>query len=313
MDEPTLKRLAFIKFIFRTGVEFSSKLTPYNSISLLHFHDSIEMFLKLSIDYNGDFSTISKDLGIPKLMEKIDEKIKENDPTSSLSYSGLMTLNSARNKFKHTGMIPASIDIETYRSNASTFFLENCKILFSIEFSEISMAHLIFNEEIRNEINDAEEKFNNSLVDEALEKLAMGFAIALILFNEKKKLFGFYSSTNSVSISWDYDNKELDLHDLESFSDDVHVEFENIYEILNIFLLNLDYPSYYKFKYVTPEITYHRREKKFITKVKNWEIPPDDSDFQFCISFVIDAIIKIENSLKSFEKLPKLKSRILDF
>ena len=53
MDELTTKRLAVIKQLYRQGVNQSYDTEPMNGFSLLSFHDSVEMFMKLCAEQKG--------------------------------------------------------------------------------------------------------------------------------------------------------------------------------------------------------------------------------------------------------------------
>lgn len=53
MDELTAKRLAVIRYLFEKGKTMSYEAEPLNGLSLLPFHDSIEMFMKLCADVKG--------------------------------------------------------------------------------------------------------------------------------------------------------------------------------------------------------------------------------------------------------------------
>lgn len=45
LDKAVTRRLAFIRYLFNRAVEQSKKSEPLSSVSLLMFHDAIELFL----------------------------------------------------------------------------------------------------------------------------------------------------------------------------------------------------------------------------------------------------------------------------
>ncbi|GAH70959.1 unnamed protein product [marine sediment metagenome] len=51
ISQTILKRLSFIKYLYQLGINQSRQKTPQNSISILMFHDSVELFLQLSTEY----------------------------------------------------------------------------------------------------------------------------------------------------------------------------------------------------------------------------------------------------------------------
>lgn len=53
MDEITTKRLAVIRHLYERGKPLSYEGEPLNGLSLLPFHDSVEMFIKLCADVKG--------------------------------------------------------------------------------------------------------------------------------------------------------------------------------------------------------------------------------------------------------------------
>jgi len=51
LDSIIIKRLSFIKSLFKIGIKQSKQKPPLDSISILMFHDSVELFLQLSTDF----------------------------------------------------------------------------------------------------------------------------------------------------------------------------------------------------------------------------------------------------------------------
>lgn len=52
-NEIIINRLALIKQLFKIGVDHSKQFEPLAAFSILSFHDSIEMFLKLVAEHNN--------------------------------------------------------------------------------------------------------------------------------------------------------------------------------------------------------------------------------------------------------------------
>ena len=53
LNPETIRRLAFIKYFFQFAREQSKYPSPQNYISILMFHDSVELFLHLSAESLG--------------------------------------------------------------------------------------------------------------------------------------------------------------------------------------------------------------------------------------------------------------------
>ena len=73
MESTIIQRLSFIKYIFSMGLNQSHQPDPLNSISILSFHDSVELFLQLSLEKLD----ISKaDVKFMKYYELINDKLQ---------------------------------------------------------------------------------------------------------------------------------------------------------------------------------------------------------------------------------------------
>jgi hypothetical protein len=51
--EILIKRLSIVKLLYKTGLEQSKQSESISFFSILTFHDSIEMFLKLASEHKG--------------------------------------------------------------------------------------------------------------------------------------------------------------------------------------------------------------------------------------------------------------------
>ena len=71
LDNTVRMRLAFIKHMYNVGVEQSQKPEPFCSMSILTFHDAIDLFLGLSLEF---------------LSSKLDKLPKEKDKIYFMDY-----------------------------------------------------------------------------------------------------------------------------------------------------------------------------------------------------------------------------------
>ena len=125
------KRLAHIKQLFNIGIEQSNKPESIAVFSMLAFHDSIEMFLKLLAEHKGlnsaNYSFMDYWTNIPNLT------LKES----------MRNLNARRVNLKHRGLLPAKSEIEISRVNTIDFFQQNTFTQFNVEFDDISLIELV--------------------------------------------------------------------------------------------------------------------------------------------------------------------------
>src|SRR5687767_11789056 len=131
-QEIIVKRLSLIKYLYQTAITQSRQQETIAFISILSFHDSIDMFVQLAaqkknIKRKGQTFLMNYFSLIPELTHEASVK----------------KINDRRNSLKHNGQIPAKIEIEESRTIASLFFEENTKIVFGVEFKDISLFDLV--------------------------------------------------------------------------------------------------------------------------------------------------------------------------
>jgi len=258
-----IKRLAFIKYFYQFAREQSKLPSPQNYISILMFHDSVELFNYLTAQLR-DITIKTK----TNFMEYW--QIFKQDGFELTRKADMNKLNEARKGFKHSGNLPNKDDIEFFRVNTQSFFEENCPVIFGIKFTEISLLNLIQDEEVKETLEKAQIDFNNEHYKESLENIAIAFRILLENYEENKKVYG---------------KSPFDIGD-----------DQRIQEVLKIIILNLDYRKYVKFRSLTPDRLVYAINVRFSPM---WFSKKDKTDFkkedvEYCIEFVIESALKLQ-------------------
>ena len=287
--EILIKRLALIKYLFNLGVEQSKQQEPLSSFSILHLHDSIEMFLKLLAEHQNiksdNFSFLDFWTKIPSLT------LKES----------MRNLNSRRVNIKHKGLLPSKSDIEISRVNSTDFFYQNTETHFNIKFDEISLLSLLNNEEVKLNLEKSILELNNSNFKESIKYVAIAFDILIHSYESSKK--SWYGSSpfffgkdltflSSFHIGF---GKEIGGNvgrKLDDFIDKVKDSLDGIQKAVKIMSFGFDYKKYSKFKLLTPTIT-RRFDETYVAEIlgdKKW----NKENCQFCIDFVIDSSLKLQ-------------------
>lgn len=290
MDELTTKRLAVIKQLYLHGVNQSYDVEPMNGFSILSFHDSVEMFMKLCAEVKK--VRIDRNVNFGDYFSKIPE----------LQCSATMTnLNNKRVSLKHSGTIPSKLDIEISRTNVADFFEQNTPVFFDVRFNDISLISLIKYESVRNYLNKAISLISSNDFKNSISYSQIAFKELIWCFNaentinyesifEEKSDFTFLSSFHlRVGLGRDFDK----------FIDNVSESIPQLEERLNIIGLGIDFMRYMKFKLLSPMIQmwphkegderYHiyinDEHDRRICNLRN---------AQFCFDFVIDSALKLQ-------------------
>lgn len=296
--ELLMKRLSVIKLLYKVGLEQSKQSEAISFFSILTFHDSIEMFLKLASEHRNiksdKFSFIEYWDSMPHLT------LKES----------MKNLNLRRVNLKHKGLVPAKIEIESSRVNVTDFFEQNTKNTFDIEFSDISLFELIKFEETKKLLKFAQESLNKSEIESCIESVTKSFYELLFEYKENKRYWGkshlnFVEKVpNDRSYSFNDSNTRVNKQ-LETIVNKVNKNFEQLERALEVISLGFDYRKYTKFKILTPVASrmmngnYHLQ----IMREKNWNV----ENCQFLVDFVLECSLKLQEFDFDVENLEPTK------
>jgi len=286
-----IRRLSFIKYFYQFAREQSKLPSPQNYISILMFHDSVELFIYLSAQF--------RDINIKTKTNFMEYWQKFVDDGFELSHKADMNkLNEARKNFKHSGNFPNKDDIEFFRVITKSFFEENCPLIFGLEFSEISLLDLIQDDGVKEILRNAQNESDGGEYKKSLELIALAFKTLLKNYEENKKisyksLFDIGENLRFLSpFSLFYGN-----NDPVKYSDYIRQITEtinDIQEILKILVLNLDSKKYIKFRYLTPIINFGSNEIHFTTWTKGSSKGENSEDIKFCMDYVIESALNLQ-------------------
>jgi len=298
IEESFIRRLAFIKYLYKMAIEQSKKQEPLCSASILIFHDAVELFLQLSSE-KLDFGKQQ-----PNFMDYWD-LFSSKIPIGGLTQKESMRrLNKSRVALKHNGTLPSKLDIETFRANVTSFFKENTPLVFGINFSDISMVELIKCEDVKNNLKETENLLQKNQIEESLDKVALAFNQLIDDFEERllKKygrnpfFFGesmtFLSSFHlGISRGGDSDFERK----LAEYIDKVKGSIEAFQKAVKIISLGIDYRRYIKFRLLTPSIS-RTIDGNYVIQRFPWgsEGKPTSDDVQYCIDFVLEIAITLQ-------------------
>ncbi len=177
-DELFIKRLSFIKYLFDRAVETSGLDQPLCNAAILGLQDGVELFLDLALEYNDlsrheylkSTNQKKNDISFMEYWDVFESKI--------ISISGkdsMRKLNEARVELKHRGLFADKTSIGVFVKSTTTFFVDNCKSLFEIDFDSFSMLFLVKESEWKELLKEAEVLITQEKWVEANEKIALAF------------------------------------------------------------------------------------------------------------------------------------------
>ncbi|MFX1392646.1 MAG: hypothetical protein ACFFAH_03645 [Promethearchaeota archaeon] len=295
LDPPTIKRLSFIKYLYQIAVEQSHKPEPQNSVAVLMFHDSIELFLELAAEFLG--CNISSNTSFMGYFELINSKLSNNQLSQKVAMN---RLNKSRVNLKHNGVLLTTGDIESFRVNAKNFFEENTQLVFEIELEKLSLIDLIDNDFIRNILKDAKNDSQNGDHKSALERLSIAYNQLTIDYEKSKKTI-YNNSAFLIGENLEYEFGFGEVGSLENIKGTI----KEIQNILKPILFNFDMRKYIKFKHLTPEVLFYGK-KDYDKNDVYWHFGENKSfsakEVDFCLNFIIECALKLQEFDFELEK-----------
>lgn len=293
----TMQRLAFVKYLYEAGVHQSKKAEPLCALSVLTFHDAIELFLRISSEHL-DISRGQQEPSFMEYWDLINQGLQEKHMKGELTQKESMRrLNKARVSLKHHGTMPSKLDIEAFRSSTTDFFESNTPTIFGTDFRSISLIQVIRSEEVRNSLSKAENLIADGRTRDALVKVAVAFAQVFEEYENRieKQLgtaFPFDSRIRTASraeIGW----SRLDGN-MADFIREVDESICDLRESVRVLSTGIDYRKYARFRSIAPRAYPSDKGYLIAEPVIETEVPPSEDDVRFCIDFVIECAIALQ-------------------
>jgi hypothetical protein len=282
IDPVKVKRLALIKHIYTIGLSQTNYPEPLYATAILTFHDAVELFLQLTCE---EYDIHEKRINFEDYWAKIQAFNGVDLPHKAT----MARLNSSRVNFKHHGNVPSKLDIEGFRASVTYFFEESTKLVFGIEFSAISLVELVMNTNVRNKIYESTDFAKTQNLNEAQTQLAISFTMLIRDFENDnlasngRSIFNF---GREYRLGDDFSSRNMDI-----LKENVSI-LRNIVEIL---ALGIDTKKFAKFRSLTPIVNiyasgdYYTHPNPFLPKFAITQ-----ADNQFCVDFVIESAIKLQ-------------------
>jgi hypothetical protein len=280
INEATMRRLAFVRYMYDLGMEQSRQPEPMYAASLLTLHDCSEFFLQLAAEHVGVGG--SQSVTLMAYWQRINDKLT----TGQIAHdAGMRRLNDARAAFKHHGMYPSRLTIETARATVTSFLSDSTPLVFGIEFDSVSMLHLVTCEATRLSLEQAAHQMQNGESLEAVIKCGLAFVHLMDDYGERiREKYGY----NARFFSGFQKARGSKLDALDKLVDRVSA----LEEDLRIMSSHLDYRRYRKFRFLVPPIvmTHGGDYQVFKARMRT----PTMEECRFCFDFVIDSAIRLQ-------------------
>jgi len=290
-DHSTVKRLAFIRYLYREGVSQSRGPSPYSCSSILLFHDAVELFLQLASEYLDAGSQR------PKFLDYWDLLNARLEGTELGQKESMRRLNKARVALKHHGTFPSELNIESFRAATTNLLEDSTELVFGVSFKDISLIEYVDLETARMRLFAAQRHTQSGEVLEALDEIAVAFLELISDYEDRKRdrwqrspfFFGkSMTFLNSFHMGIDRTGSPAERK-IAEFVDGVKESVEAMQDAIKVLALGLDYRKYSRFKNLTPNVL--RTASKGFRIQRQMRDPEEVSpeDVRFCLDFVVES------------------------
>jgi len=288
LSPSTVRRLAFIRFLYSQGLDQATRPQPLAATALLSFHDAVEMFLLLvaehlnvSLDRNTTFDGYWTQIGAQASVQLP-------------SRAAMRRMNNSRVNFKHHGSIPSATDLDQFRGDTTTFFADATQAVFAADFSRIDMTDLVTQPGALAKIRDAETQVGRDDYVEALALLSEALDHLLDDYADRKR-------TSRGATAFSFGPRRFDPFarlEIQKISPKLDTQIKAITDALGqmqralrILAVGLDYRRYARFDMLVPDILHFATGRREVRPIPGLHL--GDEEYQFCKLFVIEAALHL--------------------
>ncbi|MBU0707325.1 hypothetical protein KKG41_03060 [Patescibacteria group bacterium] len=296
VTQDILYRLVLAKSLFRNADQIISDptLNQYSlATGLLNLHDSLDNFLgaaasqlNISIKARGTLLTTL-------------DKIEEMSKIALIKTQEIRQLNQLRNDIKHKGIPPNVSFGVALLPPIKTFLSKYSQDFFSLSWETISLADIIKETAVRQDMKDVEQMITSKQYKKALHRMA----------EIKFQIFEYSDLTMYLGGRFDLfmppsEQKIKARQKQYVFTSDIKGElFSDIYERIKSVEKGIDLEKMKQFESLTAECgVQNDKSKRIIFKHgSNWAAPNwTKQNALFCFNYLIDIILKTQQKEKEF-------------
>ena len=276
----TVRRLAFIRFLYGQGLDQARRPQPLAATALLSFHDAVEMFLLLAAEHLN--VSLDKNTTFDGYWTQIAAKADVQLP----SRNAMRRMNLSRVSFKHHGSIPSATDLDQFRADVTTFFTDAAQAVFAADFTSTDMTDLVTQQGALAKIRDAEINASEGDYVEALALLSEAFDHLLDDYGDRKRI-SYDTTAFSFGPGQDFGKFAI----LDTQTQAIADAIIPMQRALRVLAVGLDYRRYARFDMLRPRIRCFGDWHREVQPVPG--LPLGDEEYQFCKLFVIETAIQL--------------------
>ena len=210
------------------------------------------------------------------------------------------TIAELRTPLKHNLIFPNRETVRQVLSDLSLLFTENTKTYLGKAFDTVSLADMLSDPLLRQEIKQAEQDRDNSRLGGAAEHLKVAFDHLLESMRRHQlpvharhwvelpdQLFAEREATTIIEGSRG--------REFERLLRNANETYRKLKDRMQLLLLGINMADYARFEYITPEIHYFKGGNRTVFGTAQGTLVQNKENIDFCFSFVLEAALKAQS------------------
>lgn len=292
-----MPRLAFIRYLYKVAVDQSRLPLPMGAAAILGFQDAVELFLVLAADHLN----VSIDAKSPfdKYFVTVDDALSAAGRDRLSGKTGMLQLNQARVGLKHYGNLPDEREIERFRSRVGAFFEDNIATVFDgTEFDKVSLVKTVKPDDVRDSLEEAQRLADADRLPDAIRQVGAAFWSLIADFHSRHEAavgqmpFTFHAALTESAPPQVMDNYGYNPR-LKAWDESNRTDYRiaKLEDMVAAMYTGLDIGRWVRFRMLTAT---RMSLSPAVSDSAEPSATPKAGDFQFCLDFVIDSAIRLQ-------------------
>jgi hypothetical protein len=295
LTQEDVTKLAFAKYLLALAKQHLTRPEPLASVSLLLLHDATEHLLVLCCYKVGADPSKSDFQGYWKLIE---EKRTQQAPLPDRGR--MVAFNKARVALKHHGNQPSRTQLQDFQTLVLNFFDNVVPEIFGLSFASINLAAFVTNKEARKHLETATAAFDEGRYTDSVNETAYAFDDI-----RKDNPLEKHQSSQRDPFQWmpsppyiytDNPSSDGNAHD---FFRSVADCLQWLRESVSVLSHGTDFSRYTRFRAIAPFVNASYGGERHVVDQREDKRPHTLEEAEFCINYVIDSALQIQQQIST--------------
>ncbi|MFJ6730006.1 hypothetical protein ACIQPQ_34415 [Streptomyces sp. NPDC091281] len=279
-----VQRLAYVRYLYREGIEQSRQPAPLRSRAITSFHDAVENYLGTIVQHLKIDVAKAPDFIAYWALIRPKFELPKKDP--------MKRLNDARVALKHNGTFPSEHQIEQARHTLDDFFTTVTPKIFGVDFDSIDMVDLLTQPDVARLLREAQTHADVGDYSMAAAGLSMALDALLTHYSGRNTGTRWRPFAFGRTLSWS-DSPKLDGREAPRNGRLARLSeiAEATQEAMRATSLGIDYPSLARFRIIMPSVQgYYSGPPRYVEAKTHALLTADDYDW--ARHFVIESALR---------------------